>query len=51
MSNVIKFIKHHVLYHSGLPQRIVHDNGSQFFNKTFQKFYNKFRIQSVFSTA
>ena len=25
--NVIKFIKHHVLYHFGVPRRIVHDNG------------------------
>jgi len=25
--NVIKFIKHHVLYHFGVPRRIVHNNG------------------------
>jgi hypothetical protein len=42
--DVIKFIKHHVIYHFGVPRRIVHDNGSQFVSRPFQKFCNKFRI-------
>ena len=50
-SNMIKFIKHHVLYRFGVPQRIVHDNGPQFVNQVFQRFCNKFRIQSVSSTV
>jgi len=29
-SDVIKFIKHHVVYYFGVPRQIVHDNGSQF---------------------
>jgi len=27
LSNMIKFIKHHVLYHFSIPRQIVHDNG------------------------
>jgi len=50
-SNVIKFIKHHVLYRYGVPRRIIHDNGPQFVSQAFQKFCNKFRIQSVSSTT
>jgi len=30
ISDVIKFIKHHVVYYFGVPQWIVHDNGPQF---------------------
>jgi len=44
-SDVIKFIKHHVIYHFDIPRRIVHE--PQYVNDAFQKFYNKFRIQSV----
>jgi len=29
-SDVIKFIKHHVVYRLGMPGQIVHDNGPQF---------------------
>jgi len=50
-SNVIKFIKHHVIYRFGIPRRIFHDNGPQIVIQAFQKFCNKFKIQSVFSTA
>ena len=34
--NVIKFIKHHVLYRFGVPRRIVYDNGPQFVSQAFQ---------------
>jgi len=34
-SNVIKFIKHQVLYNFGVPQRIIHDNGPQFVSQAF----------------
>jgi len=38
ISNVIKFIKHHVVYGFGVPRRIVQDNGvSQAFLKILQK--------------
>jgi len=49
-SDVIKFIKHHVIYRFGEPRRIVHNNGHQFLSQVFKKFCNKFRIQSVSST-
>ena len=50
-SDVIKFVKHHVIYRFGVPRRIIHDNGPQFVSQSFQRFCNKFRIQSVSSTA
>ena len=28
-SDVIKFVKHHVVYHFGVPRQIIHDNGPQ----------------------
>ena len=44
-SDVIKFVKHQVIYRFGVPRRIIHDS------QAFQRFCNKFRIQSVSSTA
>ena len=29
-SNVVNFIKHHVIYRFGVPRRIIYDNGPQF---------------------
>ena len=48
-SDMIKFIKHHLIYRFGVRQRIVHDNRPQFVSQAFQKFCNKLRIQSVFN--
>src|SRR4051812_27080372 len=50
-SDVIQFIKHHVIYRFGVPRRIVHDNGPQFVSYSFQHFCIKFKIQSISSTA
>jgi len=50
-SDVIKFIKHHVVYLFGVPRQIVYNNGPQFVSQAFQRFCNKFRIQSVSSTS
>jgi len=50
-SDVIKFIKHHVVYCFDVPQRIVYNNGPQFVSQAFQRFCDKFRIQNVSSTA
>jgi len=50
-SDVIKFIKHHVIYRFGVPRWIVHDNGPQFVSQAFQRFCNKFRTQGVSSMA
>ena len=51
ISDMIRFVKHHVIYHFGVPRRIVHDNGAQFVSQAFQRFCNKFKIQSVSSMA
>jgi len=50
-SDVIKFIKHHVVYRFSVPRWIVHDNGPQFVSQAFQRLCDKFRIQSVSLTA
>jgi hypothetical protein len=50
-SDVIKFIKHHIIYRFGIPRRIIHDNGSQFVSHAFTRFCDKFRIQNLASTA
>ncbi|KAJ6850213.1 uncharacterized protein M6B38_265620 [Iris pallida] len=34
-SNVISFIKHHVIYRFGIHRRIIHDNGPQFASQAF----------------
>ena len=51
ISDIIQFIKHHVVYRFGVPRRIVHDNRSQFVSHSFQRFCTKFRIQSISSRA
>ena len=50
-SDVIKLVKHHVIYEFSVPRRIIHHNGPQFVSQAFQRFCNKFRIQNVSSTA
>ena len=50
-SNVVNFIKHHVIHRFGVPRRIIHDNGSQFVSQVFYRFCDKYRIQNVTSTA
>jgi len=30
ITNMVNFIKHHVIHRSGVPRRIIHDNGPQF---------------------
>ncbi|KAJ6813181.1 uncharacterized protein M6B38_147455 [Iris pallida] len=49
-SNVISFLKRHVIYHFGLPRRIMHDNGPQFASHVFYRFCDKHHIQNVAST-
>jgi len=43
ISDVIKFTKHYVIYHFGVPWQIVHNNRPQF-SQVFQRFCNKFRV-------
>ncbi|KAJ6853186.1 uncharacterized protein M6B38_251595 [Iris pallida] len=46
-SNVISFLKHHVIFRFGLPRRIIHDNGPQFASQAFYRFCDNHRIQNV----
>ncbi|KAJ6822560.1 uncharacterized protein M6B38_388220 [Iris pallida] len=50
-SNVVNFIKHHVIYCFGIPRRIIHDNGPQFASQAFYRFCDKNRIQNLASTS
>ena len=50
-SNMVNFIKHHVIHRFGVPRQIIHDNGPQFASQTFYQFCNKYQIQNVTSTA
>ena len=50
-SNVVNFIKHHVIHRFGVPRRIMHVNGPQFISQVFYLFCDKYRIQNVASTA
>ena len=50
-SNIVNFIKHHVIYWFGVSRRIIHDNGLQFTNQVFYRFCDRLRIQNVTSTA
>jgi len=34
--DMIKFIKHHIIYHFGMPRWIIQDNGPQFVSQGFQ---------------
>jgi len=50
-SNVVNFIKHHVIHWFGVPRWIIHDNGPQFASQVFHRFCSKYQIQNVTSTA
>ncbi|XP_020266130.1 uncharacterized protein LOC109841582 [Asparagus officinalis] len=50
-SDVIKFLKHHIVYRYGVPRRIIHDNGPQFVSQAFTRFCEKFRIKNLVSTT
>ena len=48
-SNVVNFIKHHVIHQFCVPRRIIHDNG--LVSQVFYRFCDKYRIQNMASTA
>ena len=50
-TNMVNFIRHHVIHRLGVPRRIIHDNGAQFASQSFYRFCDKYRIQNVASTA
>jgi len=51
ISNVVNFIKLHVIHWIGVPRQIIHDNGPQFISQIFYQFCDKYRVQNVVSTA
>ena len=50
-SNVVNFIKHHVIYRFGVSRRIIYDIGPQFVSQVFYQFCDKYRIQNVASST
>jgi len=50
-SNIVNFIKHHVIYRFDVPRRIIHDNSPQFASQVFCRFCDKYQIQNVASTT
>ena len=50
-SNVINFIKHHVIHRFGVPRLIIHDSGPQFVSQVLYRLCDKYRIQNVVSTT
>ncbi|XP_020249346.1 uncharacterized protein LOC109826741 [Asparagus officinalis] len=51
ISDMVKFIKHHIIYMYDIPRRIIHDNRPQFVSLAFTQFCDKFRIRNLASTA
>ena len=51
ITNMVSFIKHHVIYLYGVPRLIIHDNGPQFASQSFYLFCDKYQIHNVVSTA
>lgn len=50
MKDVVKLIKHYVIYRLVIPRHIIHDNEPQFSTHGFARFCDKFRIQYITST-
>jgi hypothetical protein len=48
--NVEYFIRNNLIYHFGVPSRIISDNRSSFKNKQLEKLFSKFKIKHHFST-
>jgi transposase InsO family protein len=49
--NVEDFIRNNLIYHFGVPSRIISDNGTSFKNKQLEKLFPKFKIKHHFFTA
>jgi len=50
-TNMVNFIKHHVIHRYSVFRRIIHDNGPSFTSQSFYQFCDRYRIQNVVSTA
>ncbi|XP_058068433.1 uncharacterized protein LOC131217513 [Magnolia sinica] len=48
--DVVGFIGHVIIYHYGIPKKIITDNGTPFKNRGMKKLCQKFDIQHSFST-
>ncbi|CAM8947778.1 unnamed protein product [Rhodiola kirilowii] len=48
--NVVNFIKKHIIYRHGVPQRIVTDNGKPFFNQLMTSLCEKFKFKQYKSS-
>ncbi|CAM8911187.1 unnamed protein product [Rhodiola kirilowii] len=48
--NMVNFIKKHIIYRHGVPQRIVTDNGKPFFNKLMTSLCEKFKFKQYKSS-
>ncbi|CAM8988403.1 unnamed protein product [Rhodiola kirilowii] len=48
--NVVEFITKHIIYRHGVPQRIVTDNGKQFYNKLMTSLCEKFKFKQYKSS-
>lgn len=50
-SHVIKFLRHHIIYHLSISKRIVHDSKPQFISQVLFQLCDKFSIQNIKLTA
>ena len=41
---IVNFVKDNIIYRFGVPKRLYHDNGPQFSNEIFFRFYDKYGI-------
>ncbi|XP_058103086.1 uncharacterized protein LOC131246729 [Magnolia sinica] len=48
--DVVNFIRHAIIYHHGIPKKIVTDNGTPFKNRDIEKLCQKSSIHHSFST-
>jgi len=50
-TNVVNFIKHHVIHQFGFLRQIIYENGLQFASQSFYQFGDKYQVQNIASTA
>ena len=50
-TNVVNFIKYHVIHQFGVPRGIIHDNDPKFASQSFYQFCDKYQIQNVASIS
>ena len=50
-SNMVNFVKHHVIHRFGVLKQIIYDNGPQFSSQSFYRFCEKYQVQNMASIA